>query len=334
MDGGEHPGISVVMSVRNRAALLRDCLRGLAAQTLGCGNFEVIVIDNCSTEPLQPVLEQARREWGLLIRSDRTREDRGPAPGRNMGVRLARAPVIAFTDSDCRPSPQWLERGLAMMRDPAVALASGAVFPKPEQRAKLTSKLTFVTATEHPTFPTSNLFVRRDVFLAHGGFNESLSFRDPWDRATECADTDLAWRIIEQGHERRFDPEAVVCHEIENQTLGMWLLEPTRLFVLPELVRRHPQLRGVLLKGRYFYYPRATLACLAIVAGAAVVAWQPLALAGLVVLMLAWGAWRTRSVEPKHVLAFCARAPLHVMRMVLLSATLAYGSIRFRSLVI
>ena len=334
MNRGEHPVISVVMSVRNRAGMLGDCLQGLANQSIGRDAFEVIVIDNCSTEALEPVLERARTEWGLSIRGDRTKEDRGPAPARNIGVRMARGAVIAFTDSDCRPSPQWLERGVAMMRDEAVALASGPVLAKPEQKAGFTAKLSFVTTSEHPTYPTANLFVRREVFLALGGFNESLSFKDPFDRATECADSDLAWRIIEEGHERRFDADAIVHHEIENQTLAMWLLEPTRLFLLPELVRRHPQLRGVLLKGRYFFYPRATVAFAVVAALMALVVWEPFALVVFAGLLLGWGAWRTRSVDPRRVVEFCVRAPLHVLRLLILNMTLVYGSIRFRSLVL
>ena len=56
------------------------------------------MIDNCSTEALEPVLERARTEWGLYIRSDRTKQDRGPAPARNIGVRMARGDLIAFTN--------------------------------------------------------------------------------------------------------------------------------------------------------------------------------------------------------------------------------------------
>ena len=66
-------------------------------------------VDLCLEHPrrLAPVVEEAR-SMGLDIRMVRTAVDRGPAPARNLGVSLARGDIIAFTDSDCRPTPDWL----------------------------------------------------------------------------------------------------------------------------------------------------------------------------------------------------------------------------------
>ncbi|WP_198378878.1 glycosyltransferase, partial [Neoroseomonas rubea] len=252
------PDVSVVIPCKNRARMLWDCFEGLAAQTLPRHRFEVVLVDNVSTDDLAALCARARDELGLAVAHERMAEDRGPAPSRNRGVALARAPIIAFTDSDCRPEPGWLEAGLAAFADPAVALVSGPVVPKPGQPVGMTSKITFVTEVEHPTFPTANAWYRRDLFLDQGGFDATLSFRDPFDRATEGADVDLAWTLIKAGHARRFVPEAVVLHEIEDQPFGLWLIEGTRLFILPELVRRHPELRRELLRARLFFHPRGT----------------------------------------------------------------------------
>ena len=100
-------------------------LSGAGCATLAKDRFEVVVIDNCSTEDLQPSIEQARDSLGLQIRSARTGEDRGPAPARNLGVQMAQAGIIAFTDSDCRPTPMWLELGLAAMEGPVWAWSAG-----------------------------------------------------------------------------------------------------------------------------------------------------------------------------------------------------------------
>ena len=328
------PLVSVVISVKNRAQMLWDCFGGLAAQTLPRDRFEVVVIDNCSSEDLAPVMQRARDELGLDLRSTRTAVDKGPAPARNLGVSMARGEIIAFTDSDCRPTPGWLALGAAAMATPEVALVSGPVLPKPEQTATLTSKLSFVTTTEHPTFPTANLFMRKRVFEQHGGFDVSLSFRDPFDRATECADTDLAWRVIKSGLQRRFLPDAVMLHEIEQQGVWFWLLEGTRLFLVPELVRRHPELRSQLLTAGLFFYPPALLiyVALALVVGAALL--QPWLLAAVPLLLLARGVQRTRSLNPLALARFCGRTLLHLPRMLVMSLSLIYGSIRFRSLVL
>jgi len=325
---------SVVISVRNRSVMLADCLRGLGLQSLDRKRFEVVVIDNCSTEDLRPVVEAAREAYGLNIRYDRTAQDRGPAPARNLGVSLAQGEVIAFTDSDCRPVPQWLELALAPFADERLAMVSGPVLPKPEQSARFTSKTSFVTQVEHPTFPTANLLVRTSVFRALQGFDTSLSFRDPLDRATECADTDLAWRIIKAGHMRQFVPEAVMHHELEDQSLLLWMLEPTRLFLLPALVSRHPELRTALLKGGLFFFPPGVMVYAGLLAVGAMIWLAPTLLWLLPTALILRAVQRTGSLQPGVLAGFCLKAPLHVARLMVMNVALLYGSLRFRCLVL
>jgi glycosyltransferase involved in cell wall biosynthesis len=79
--GHATPRVTVVISCRNRSDLLRDCLAGLSAQTLGLANFEVVLVDNRSTEDLSVVVDEAATA-GLDIRMFRTERDGGPAPAR------------------------------------------------------------------------------------------------------------------------------------------------------------------------------------------------------------------------------------------------------------
>jgi glycosyltransferase involved in cell wall biosynthesis len=322
------PEVSVVIPCRNRERLLWDCFEGLAAQALPRDRFEVVLVDDASSDDLAALCARARDALGLDIRHERMTRGGGPAPARNRGVALARAPVIAFTDSDCRPTPGWLAAGLVAFADPAVALATGPVRPKPGQPVRITSKTTFATETEHPTFATANAWYRRDVFQGLGGFDAAICFRDPFDRATEGSDVDLAWRLIKAGHARRFLPGAVVTHEVEDQPLGLWLIEGTRLFILPELVRRHPELRRELLHARVFFHPRGTAKVVvlgALLAGAVVAPWL-LALPPAALLLHA--ARRARGGGLAHA---ALKACGDVTREAITLATLLYGSLRFRS---
>lgn len=333
MPAGGTPDFSVVISVKNRSDMLRDCMRGLAGQSIGAARFEVVVVDNCSSEDLSPVIADART-MGLDIRMVRTAVDNGPAPARNLGVSLARGTIIAFTDSDCRPTPDWLAAAWPHFDDPGVAIVSGPVLPKPEQKIEFTTRLTFITATEHPSFPTANLFMRRDVFNQFGGFNAALSFKDPFDRACECADTDLAWRVLKAGHGKQFEPRALMHHELEKLSLLLWTVEASRLFVLPELVRRHPELRPALLKWGLLFYPPAATLYLA-VPFALVAAWlQPWLLLLLPVLLLLRGVQKTHTLNPIRLAVFACRTLAYIPRMLIMNATLIYGSIRFRCLVL
>lgn len=333
LPGAPDLSVSVVISTKNRAVLLADALRGLAAQTLGKDRFEVIVVDNLSTEDIRSLVEKARAEWGLSIRYHRMESDRGPSPSRNRGVALARAPIIAFTDSDCCPHPDWLREGLAAMGE-EIDMVSGAILYKPGQKAGFFSKLSAERTWEHPGYPAANLFFRRRVFLDHGGFDEHLSFRDPFDRAVECADTDLAWRIIDAGHRKAFAPEALVYHEIETLTPWLWLIEPTRLFVLPLLVRKHPELRGKLLRWRFVFY-RGTLwiylLCLLV---PAIAATDPNLLWLAVPLLLVKAALKAGVRSARAFFREVAKSIPDIARMAVMAATLVYGSVRYRCLVL
>jgi len=328
------PEVSVVIPALNRADLLLDLFRGLAEQTLGRDRFEVVLVDDCSPEPLDGVAERARTELGLNIRYTRTSENHGPAPARNLGASLARAPILAFTDSDCRPDPGWLAAGLMPFADPAVALVSGPCVPKPGQPLRLTTHMHFIYE-EHPCFATMNVFYRRAVFEALGGFDASLSARDPFGRAVEAADADLGWRVIKAGHARRFLPEAVIYHEVTNLGVIGYIIEPTRHFFVPALVRRHPELRDTsLLTARLFFYPATWLVYIALIVVALAATMQPWLLLLVPAMLIARAIVRTRSLRPNKLLWWCASALLQLPRTFVMSLTLAYASVRFRALVL
>lgn len=325
--------LSVIISTKNRRSLLADAMRGLAAQTLDPSTFEVIILDNLSTEDIAGLVEEWRTRVGFEIRYHRMPVDGGPSPSRNEGARMARGGILAFTDSDCRPAPGWLAAGLAAMES-GVDFVSGVVLYKPEQRASFFSKLSAERTWEHPGFPTANIFYRRDLFLSHGGFDVTMCFRDPFDRAVECADTDLAWRMIDAGCTRAFVPEALVYHEIEQLTPKLWLLEPTRLFVVPLLIRKHPQLRNILLKFDLFFYPGTAVIYLAILLLPLAFATQPTWLLLALPLLVARQIGRHGIRRPRAVLTGVIAVVPNVGRMAVMAAALLYGSARYRCLVL
>jgi hypothetical protein len=105
---------SVVIPHLNNPGLLQACLGHVLAQRLDHGGFEVIVVDNGSTMPLDSV-QQAFPQVRFL-----TEPTPGPGPARNLGAAAARAPVIAFLDADIRVAPGWLLEGVrAVEADPS-----------------------------------------------------------------------------------------------------------------------------------------------------------------------------------------------------------------------
>ncbi len=186
--------ISVIIPTCKRPQAIESCLDALAEQTLPPGSFQVIVVDDGSVPPLS--LDRSR--WATkfelkLIRQPNT----GPAGARNRGVAEARGEFLAFTDDDCLPMPTWLEKLVAALREHPEALVGGSTFNglKNDLFAE-TSQLILEMVYEHfnrdPAnsyfFASNNIAVRRDRYLASGGFDadfdspaaEDREFCDRW----------------------------------------------------------------------------------------------------------------------------------------------------------
>lgn len=324
---------SVVIPTRNRSHLLRETLESLWKQTLDPKTFEIVVLDNLSTDDTAAIVREMQGRSPCALRYHLMPENRGPASSRNMGVRLARAPIIAFTDSDCAADPEWLARGLPAFRD-NIALVTGSVLDKPGQVVRFFTRTNSGVQSEHPTYPTCNAMYRRDVFLEMGGFDENLCFADLFNRVTECADTDLAWRIKKNGYASAFVREMIIYHEVDMQTPWAWMSEPFRLYVLPALVKRHPELRRLLLKARVFFSPINLLFYLAVI-GPVLGAATHWSLSLLALPFVAWAALAGNTrLTLKRLPRIPARVVLLAARQAFMCAGLIYGSARFRSVVL
>lgn len=101
------PLVSVIVPVYNNSELLRKCLAALENQTYSRELYEVVVVDNASEEDINGVVTDFER-------SRLTYESKpGSYVARNKGISVAKGEVIAFTDSDCIPAKDWIEKGVA-----------------------------------------------------------------------------------------------------------------------------------------------------------------------------------------------------------------------------
>lgn len=103
------PKISIITPVFNRAHLIADTVATVQAQT--CTDFEMIIVDDCSTDDIEAVVEDIARE-DQRIRLVRRETNGGPSGARNTGVMDARGDYIAFLDSDDLWLPKKLEAQL------------------------------------------------------------------------------------------------------------------------------------------------------------------------------------------------------------------------------
>src|SRR5207249_6759002 len=124
------PAVSVIVSTRKRAHHLPEVLRTLAAQECNVP-FEVIVIDNGSTDGTSALLDAWCRRDPRFRTACEPRV--GLSRGKNAGIRMARAPLLVFTDDDMRVDPRWVEsyRRLFAGHEDALMLAGGPIVPIP-----------------------------------------------------------------------------------------------------------------------------------------------------------------------------------------------------------
>jgi glycosyltransferase involved in cell wall biosynthesis len=317
----------------------------LEAQRLG-EPFEVIVVDDRSLDETAEIVGR----HAPLVTLIRNEEGQGPGAARNRAVAAAHAPVLAFTDADCFPDPDWLARGLEALAD--AALVQGRVVPDPRvPRTPFDRSLS--VEGDGGFYQTANLFVRRGVFEEVGGFWD-WALADPlrrrWSadrrraRATRTPigeDTRFAWEARRRGHRSTFAPEALVHHAVVPGSLRDALADRwhwTR--DMPGLVRHVPELRRALMCHRLFFADWTAQFDLAVVAGLAAVldrrrAWLLLTLpyarrvAREASLYRASGGSRGRRLG--HAAVYAAGAPL-VDAVTL--AGLLRGSAEWRSLVL
>ena len=221
------PAVTVVVPTCGRPELLARCLAALEAQTLARDAYEVLVVDDSAARS-------------------------GPAAARNRGWRRAGAAIVAFTDDDTEPRPDWLEQGLRAMAG-ADAAAGRIVMPIPEPPTDYERD---AQGLERSEFVTANCFVRRELLERIGGFDEG--FRMAWRE-----DSDLHFRLLRCGARIARAPLAVVVHPVRPAPWGVSLRQQRKVMFDALLFKKHRELyrRRIRAGARWDYY--ATVGALA-----------------------------------------------------------------------
>ncbi|MHB8671845.1 MAG: glycosyltransferase family 2 protein [Acidimicrobiales bacterium] len=207
--------LSVVVPVRDAAATLGTCLDALAAQR-GAPGFEVIVVDNASRDA-GAALARSHPVVTSVISETRP----GSYAARNAGIGAARGGVLAFTDADCVPDPDWLAEGAGALGAGA-DMVGGAVVPLRSARQSIWERYdraVYLDQRHHVEAggfaATANLFVRREVFDAVGAFDGAL---------ISSGDLEFGRRATAAGFDLRFADRARVGHHPRRTLAATWRL--------------------------------------------------------------------------------------------------------------
>jgi len=197
------PFVSVIVPVYNDPDGIRDCLTALTNQTYPRNRFEILVVDNGSTDDTRSVVSEFPVE--VLVEND----IQGSYAARNKGIAHASGEVFAFADADCTPASTWIEAGIQTMTDRNADLVSGrvrfrfSVDPTPAERF---DAMVNMRNDKHETdgfAKTANVFVSRSVVEDIGAFPAHLHSGGDiyWTQsATDC------------GHSLVYAPNAIVDH--------------------------------------------------------------------------------------------------------------------------
>lgn len=203
------PFVSVIIPALNEEKHIERLLQALQAQTVPQGRFEVLLIDNGSTDK---TLEKASAFQGLLPLALLSRQNCTISALRNAGAASARGKVLAFLDADCIPRPNWLERSLERASDDDLW---GAHYALPGDATWVGRVWTTHQAKEHAgevTFlPGGSVFASKRTFTAIGGFPEDLQTAE---------DVEFSARARQQGRRVLAFPELAVVHLGTPRTLG------------------------------------------------------------------------------------------------------------------
>jgi GT2 family glycosyltransferase len=218
------PLVSVVVPVYRDHDRLARCLEALARQSYPAERREIVVVDNAPDPCRRPAVLPASAPV-RLVHEPRA----GSYAARNRGIALARGDILAFTDADCIPEPDWMRAGVDRLAgDPRGGVAAGAVelfYARPE-RPNVCELYDALAAFRQETYvtrlgfgATANLFASRAVLEVVGGFDPRLKSQ---------GDVEWGRRVAAAGYTMVYASEARVRHPAR-ATLGALAARARRL---------------------------------------------------------------------------------------------------------
>lgn len=315
--------ISVVVPTYKRPELLMRCLHSLVEQYFDENEYEIIVVSDGPDELAKHILHVWAETYPNNIRYVALPHKKGPAAARNVGWRMATAPLIAFTDDDCMPDCRWLQNiWEAWELETEIAYTGRIIVPlssQPTDFERNTAQL------EKAEFVTANCVCTRDALERIDGFDER--FEAAWRE-----DSDLEFRLMLAQIPIQHLSNAIVVHPVRKAPWGVSIKEQRKNVFNALLYKKFPQLYRQKIQQRpaWNYYVMITAVIVALIFFAYN---QPIP---ALVALAVW--FSLLFIFIKKRLAYTTHSWPHIWEMIMTSAAIPfvatywslYGALRYK----
>ena len=211
---------SIIVATHNRAENLRTLLQSLESQDPPGSEWEVIIVDNDSSDHTKEISQTFQTKTGNFHYLVEKR--RGKSHALNAGIRIAQGDLVVFTDDDCIPEVGWLRSVISeFASDPSLSVLGGRV----ELYCKHDRPVTLRTYRDRILFSSTdqlfslvagcNMAIRKTVFDVVGGFDPVLG---PGTKMAAAEDAELLYRIFDRGFKIAYSPDVLVYHNHGRRT--------------------------------------------------------------------------------------------------------------------
>ncbi|MFB0544969.1 MAG: glycosyltransferase family 2 protein [Asgard group archaeon] len=208
--------ISVIVPVYNGEGVIASCLKSLLNQNYPKNKYEIIVVDDGSTDDTTEIVSRFKRV--KLIKQ----KHKGPATARNLGVKKSRGQIVLFTDADCVPPKNWIKNMIEPFKDKKIVGVSGT-YKTLNKKSLVARFVGYEIEERHDTLKkrgnidfmgTFSAAYRKNIFSKFGGFDTSFP-------TASGEDPELSFRINKAGFKMVFQPKSFVYHRHPN---SLWKL--------------------------------------------------------------------------------------------------------------
>ncbi len=196
---------SVIVPAYNASKTIEACLNALIHQSVHTMDYEVIVVDDGSTDTTGDIIKIFPVKYFR-------QESRGPATARNRGAQEAQGEIILFTDADCIPQYTWIEEMIKPFNDREIIAVKGAYKTSQKSLTARFAQMEFEERFEMlkkadsiDMVDTYSAAFRIGIFWKAGGFDESFP-------VANNEDTDLSYKLSKLRYKMVFNPKAIVYH--------------------------------------------------------------------------------------------------------------------------